>query len=132
MKLNKYFVIDFDSTFTKVEAFDVLADISLSDHPEKRRTKKTDYQHHKPGHGWDWISFRESLEKRLNLLAPSKQHLLPLINKLKGSVSESFKRNKEFFQKYADNIYIISNGFKEFIEPIVTEFGIKSEKHPRE
>ena len=35
MKLNKYFVIDFDSTFTQVEAFDVLADISLETHPDK-------------------------------------------------------------------------------------------------
>src|ERR1044071_4630705 len=126
MKLNKYFVIDFDSTFTKVEAFDVLADISLSGHPEKEQRKKQ--IHDITNQGMDGsISFRESLERRLNLLAPSRQHLSPLINQLKGSVSESFKRNKEFFQKYSDNIYIISNGFKEFIEPIVTEFGIKSE-----
>ena len=126
MKLNKYFVIDFDSTFTKVEAFDVLADISLKDHPE-REERKTQI-HQITNQGMDGsISFRESLEQRLNLLAPSRQHLEPLIQLLKGSVSESFKRNKEFFQKYADNIYIISNGFKEFIEPIVTEFGIKPE-----
>ena len=39
MKLNKYFVIDFDSTFTKVEAFDVLADISLEGHPDKENLK---------------------------------------------------------------------------------------------
>jgi len=71
------------------------------------------------------ISFRESLEKRLNLLAPSQHHLAPLIALLKDKVSESFKRNREFFLNYADNIYIISNGFREFIEPIVTEFGIK-------
>ena len=126
MKLNKYFVIDFDSTFTKVEAFDVLADISLKDHPEKESRKKQIVQITNQGMDGS-ISFRESLERRLNLLAPSKQHLNPLINQLKGSVSESFKRNKEFFRDYADNIYIISNGFKEFIEPIVTEFGIKSE-----
>ncbi|HEY0743796.1 MAG TPA: HAD-IB family phosphatase, partial [Chryseosolibacter sp.] len=126
MKLNKYFVIDFDSTFTKVEAFDVLADISLKDHPEKESRKKQIVQITNQGMDGS-ISFRESLERRLNLLAPSKQHLNPLINELKGSVSESFKRNKEFFRDYADNIYIISNGFKEFIEPIVTEFGIKSE-----
>jgi D-3-phosphoglycerate dehydrogenase len=126
MKLNKYFVIDFDSTFTKVEAFDVLADISLKDHPEKELRKKQ--IHEITNNGMDGsISFRESLEKRLNLLAPNRQHLAPLITKLKGSVSESFKRNKEFFTKYSDNIYIISNGFKEFIEPIVTEFGIKSD-----
>ena len=47
MKLNKYFVIDFDSTFTKVEAFDVLADISLNGHPDKDERKK-----HEPRHGW--------------------------------------------------------------------------------
>ncbi|MEX2234078.1 MAG: phosphoglycerate dehydrogenase [Cyclobacteriaceae bacterium] len=126
MKLNKYFVIDFDSTFTKVEAFDVLADISLKDHPEREERK---HQIHKiTNQGMDGtISFRESLEQRLNLLAPSRHHLEPLIQLLKGSVSESFKRNKEFFQKFADHIYIISNGFREFIEPIVTEFGIKPE-----
>jgi D-3-phosphoglycerate dehydrogenase len=125
MKLNKYFVIDFDSTFTKVEAFDVLADISLSDHPEKETRKIQIAQITNQGMDGS-ISFRESLEKRLGLLAPNKKHLPFLISKLKGSVSESFKRNKEFFQEHADNIYIISNGFKEFIEPIVTEFGVKS------
>jgi D-3-phosphoglycerate dehydrogenase len=126
MKLNKYFVIDFDSTFTKVEAFDVLADISLKDHPERENRKKQIVQITNQGMDGS-ISFRESLERRLNLLAPSRQHLAPLIAELKGSVSESFKRNKEFFQNYSEYIYIISNGFKEFIEPIVTEFGIKAD-----
>jgi D-3-phosphoglycerate dehydrogenase len=126
MKLNKYFVIDFDSTFTKVEAFDVLADISLKDHPD--REKRTQQIHQITNQGMDGsISFRESLEQRLTLLAPSRHHLPPLIQQLKGSVSESFKRNKEFFQNFAGQIYIISNGFKEFIVPIVTEFGIKAE-----
>lgn len=126
MKLNKYFVIDFDSTFTKVEAFDVLADISLKDHPDREERKKQIIRITNQGMDGS-ISFRESLEQRLNLLAPYRQHIAPLITLLRGNVSESFKRNKEFFQKYADNIYIISNGFKEFIEPIVTEFGIKPE-----
>lgn len=126
MKLNKYFVIDFDSTFTKVEAFDVLADISLHGHPEKEERKNKIVEITNQGMDGS-ISLRDSLERRLNLLAPSRQHLPALISTLKESVSESFKRNKEFFQRYADNIYIISNGFKEFIEPIVTEFGIKPE-----
>ncbi len=124
MKLNKYFVIDFDSTFTKVEAFDELADISLSDHPDKEQRKKQIIEITNRGMDGS-ISFRESLEKRLNLLAPSRQHLPILVNVLKEKVSESFKRNREFFLTYADNIYIVSNGFREFIEPIVTEYGIK-------
>ncbi|HEU5148083.1 MAG TPA: phosphoglycerate dehydrogenase [Chryseosolibacter sp.] len=126
MKLNKYYVIDFDSTFTKVEAFDVLAEISLKDHPEMEERKHQIHQITNQGMDGT-ISFRQSLEQRLNLLAPWRHHLEPLIQRLRGSVSESFKRNKEFFQTHADNIYIISNGFKEFIEPIVTEYGIKAE-----
>lgn len=126
MKLNKYFVIDFDSTFTKVEAFDVLADISLKDHPEREQRKKQIVDITNQGMDGS-ISFRYSLECRLHLLALNKRHIPILVSELKGSVSESFKRNKEFFRKYADNIYIISNGFKEFIEPIVSEFGIKSD-----
>jgi D-3-phosphoglycerate dehydrogenase len=124
MKLNKYFVIDFDSTFTKVEAFDELADISLKDHPDREARKKQIIEITDQGMNGS-ISLRESLEKRLNLLALSKQHLEPLIEVLKEKISESFKRNREFFTRYSDNIYIISNGFREFIEPIVTEFGIK-------
>ena len=58
MKLNKYFVIDFDSTFTKVEAFDVLADISLKDHPEKETRKKRIHEITNQGMSGS-ISFRE-------------------------------------------------------------------------
>jgi len=126
MNQNKYFVIDFDSTFTKVEAFDVLADISLKDHPDLPKIKKQIEEITNLGMTGD-ISFRESLEKRLALLAPEKKHIPALVELLKSKVSESFKRNKDFFTTHADHIYIISNGFREFIAPVVTEFGIKPE-----
>ncbi len=126
MQPNKYFVIDFDSTFTKVEAFDVLADISLDGHPEKESIKKQIVDITNQGMEGK-LSLRESLQKRLDLLSPEKKHIHALISHLKGLVSESFKRNKDFFSSHSDNIYIISNGFKEFIEPVVTEFGIKSQ-----
>ncbi|MBX7126181.1 MAG: phosphoglycerate dehydrogenase [Cyclobacteriaceae bacterium] len=126
MKVNRYFVIDFDSTFTKVEAFDVLADISLEGHPEKEVRKKRIAEITNKGMDGS-LSFRESLEQRLQLLSPEKKHLPKLIERLRSLVSESFKRNKEFFATHAANIYIVSNGFREFIEPVVTEFGIKPE-----
>lgn len=126
MKPTRYFVIDFDSTFTKVEAFDALADISLKDHPELERIKQEIV--HITNQGMDGsISFRESLERRIALLSPNKRHLEQLVVLLRELVSESFKRNREFFQTYADYIYIISNGFHAFIDPVVTEFGIKPE-----
>lgn len=126
MKLNKYFVIDFDSTFTKVEAFDVLADISLNGHPDKAQLKKKVEDITRLGMEGA-ISFRESLEQRLQVLQAERKHLPALITQLKTLVSESFKRNKDFFSTYADHIYIISNGFREFIEPVVCEFGVKPE-----
>jgi len=126
MKLNKYIVIDFDSTFTKVEAFDVLAEISLKDHPDQKKMVKQIIEITNQGMDGS-LSFRESLEKRVALLSPNRRHLEQLVKVLKDKVSESFKRNRDFFQQYADNIYIISNGFHAFIDPIVMEYGIKQE-----
>lgn len=126
MNLNKYIVIDFDSTFTKVEAFDLLADISLEGNPDKVAIKKKIAEITNQGMDGT-ISFRESLEKRIQLLQPKRHHLVQLAERLKHHVSESFKRNRDFFKKYADNIYVISNGFHVFIDPVVTEFGIKPE-----
>jgi len=126
MKPNKYFVIDFDSTFTKVEAFDVLAEISLDSHPDRENLKNQIKEITNKGMDGS-LSFRESLEQRLRILSPNKRHLQLLVVALKDKVSASFIRNRDFFETYADRIYIISNGFNAFIEPIVTEYGIRPE-----
>jgi len=124
--VSKYFIIDFDSTFTNVEALDLLGEISLADsHEKEERLKKikeiTD-------HGMDGgMSFRESLSQRLDLLEARKKHLGQLVEALKARVSKSFHRNAEFFKEHAERIYILSNGFKEFIVPIVTEYGVREE-----
>lgn len=123
MNTPKFFVIDFDSTFTKVEAFDVLAEISLNDHPERETRKEMVKEITNLGMNGN-ISFRESLERRLALLEPHRRHLPLLIEKLRAVVSDSFRRNRDFFQTHRDNIYIISNGFREFIEPVVEEYGV--------
>jgi D-3-phosphoglycerate dehydrogenase len=124
MKLNKFIVIDFDSTFTKVEAFDLLADIIYDNHPEREEIKSriADITNQAME---GRLSFRQSLQQRIALLKPNKKHLEQLAVRLKEQVSESFKRNRDFFKKYADNIYVISNGFHIFIDPVVTDFGIK-------
>ncbi len=123
---NKYFVIDFDSTFTQVEALDELAKISLQGDavlPEVLSNIQNITHQGMEGK----ISFRESLEQRIQLLKANKKHLKPLIEVLKQKVSTSIKRNKEFFENYSERVYILSNGFKEFIIPIVTGFGINQQ-----
>jgi D-3-phosphoglycerate dehydrogenase len=126
MKTQKYFIIDFDSTFTKVEAFDVLAEISLRDHPEQKNISKKIAEITNQGMSGE-LSFRESLEQRLAIIGAERKHLPLLVLELKKLVSESFKRNKDFFVQHSKEIFIISNGFREFIEPVVTEYGILAE-----
>ncbi|MCS7017957.1 MAG: phosphoglycerate dehydrogenase [Cytophagales bacterium] len=120
----KYFILDFDSTFTKVEALDELANIALEGSPEREKVVQQIAE--LTNRGMDGsISFRESLEKRVALLHANRSHLEKLITSLKAKVSDSIKRNRIFFETYADNILIISSGFREFIVPVVSEYGIK-------
>ena len=74
------------------------------------------------------ISFTASLEKRIQLLNAKKSDLAILIQQLKEKVSPSIERNKEFFEKFSENIYVISCGFKEFIDDIVKDYNIPSER----
>lgn len=124
--MDKYFIIDFDSTLTRVEAMDLLASISLQGLPQKAAAEARIKELTDLGMNGE-ISFRDSLKERLLLLEAKESHLPPLIELLKKQVSTSFQRNKDFFKQYADSIFVISNGFKEYITPIVTELGIKKD-----
>ena len=126
MENKKHFVIDFDSTFTQVEALDVLGEISLANNPKKKE-KLQDLKDLTDLAMGGKLAFRESLERRLAILEANKSAIPQLVEELKNKVSVSFVRNEEFFKEYKDNIYIISNGFKEVIVPIVKELGVKEE-----
>jgi len=123
MSETKNLVIDFDSTFSKVEALDLLGEISLANNPFKDEILNDIVGITNKGMEGK-LSFRESLDERIKLLKANRHHLDELIVQLKNHVSTSFKRNKEFLKEYADHIYIISNGFKDFIIPVVSEYGI--------
>lgn len=124
---SKKYVFDFDSTLTSVEALDVLAEITLANKPEKDAVVAEIQKITNLGIDGD-ISFTESLERRLALLTANKSDLDTLVGELKNKISDSIVRNKEFFEKYADDIYVISCGFKEFIEPIVASYNIPPHK----
>ncbi|ERM83249.1 3-phosphoglycerate dehydrogenase [Rhodonellum psychrophilum GCM71 = DSM 17998] len=123
MLTGKKFIIDFDSTFTQVEALDILGEISLKNDVNRDQKLKS-IKDITDGGMEGTVTFRESLEKRVDLLKATKSQIGELVEVLKSKVSTSFQRNKEFFVENAENIYIISNGFKDFITPIVGEFGI--------
>ncbi len=121
-----HFVIDFDSTFTKVEALDILGEISLNNHPERDERLKKIKDVTDLGMAGE-LSLRESLDARIKILDAKKSHLEELVNRLSKLISKSIDRNKDFFLTNADNTYIVSNGFKDFIVPVVAQLGIKSD-----
>ena len=125
--MGKKYVFDFDSTLTSVEALDVLAEITLANKPEKDAVVSEIQAITNLGIDGD-ISFTESLERRLSLLHANKADLATLVQELQNKVSASIVRNKEFFEKYSEDIYVISCGFKEFIEPIVAHYNIPAHK----
>lgn len=124
MHKNKIFIIDFDSTFIRLESLDELADIALKEHPNKNNILAEIRDITRQGMEGT-ITFSDSLKKRLALFTPQKQHLQELIHLLRDAITPSILRNKEFFIQFADQIYILSGGFTDYIFPVVEEFGIQ-------
>ncbi len=126
--MNKqYFIIDFDSTFTKLEALDLLCEIVLEDSPQ--RDEVLAEIQHITNLGMDGsIDFRASLERRLALLKPHRDDIQTLIVELKKLVSDSFVRNRSFIVDHKEEVYVVSNGFKDFIVPVIEAYGLIPEQ----
>ncbi len=116
----KNYIIDFDSTFIKVESLDELLEIS-----EPGNKLKIDKVKNITNEGMEGkISFSESLSRRIKLLEATKDNIDKTVHKLRDKVSDSFVNNIDFLKENNDNIYIVSSGFHEIIDPIVLEYGI--------
>ncbi|MFT7064853.1 MAG: D-3-phosphoglycerate dehydrogenase [Sediminicola sp.] len=125
--VGRKYVFDFDSTLTRVEALDVLAEITLKDKSNKNEIISEIQKITNLGIDGD-ISFTESLERRIKLLNAHKDNLELLVSELRQKISKSIESNKDFFHNYSEDIYVISCGFKEFIDPIVEEYNIPSSR----
>ena len=122
-----YYILDFDSTFVQVEALEELARIALKGNKKKKKILQEIEDLTSKGIEGE-ISFSDGLAKRLELIGAKKEHLDPLIKRLRKKVSVSISRNEQFFKDHAGELYVISAGFKEFIVPIVAEFGISEDR----
>lgn len=120
-------IIDFDSTFNQKEGLDELARISLRNRPDVDAMLATIRDITNQGME-GIITFTESLSRRLAMMKPTKTDVEQVAKVLQNSVSPSFVAHKEFIKSNADNIYVVSGGFRDFILPIVSEFGI-AENH---
>ncbi len=118
-----HFIIDYDSTFIKIESLDELSKISNGD-DETINNKISEITNL----GMEGkISFSDSLRKRIELIDCNKEDIVKTVKILEKKVSDSFKNNISFLKNNAENILIVSSGFHELIEPIVIQYGIKKE-----
>ena len=118
-----HFIIDYDSTFIKVESLDELSKIS-NGNDESINNKISEITNL----GMEGkISFSDSLRKRIELIECNKEDIVKTVKILEKKVSDSFKNNISFLKNNTENILIVSSGFRELIEPIVIQYGIKKE-----
>ncbi len=120
------YVIDFDSTFTKVEGLDELAAIALKGHKDHDKIVGEIKAITDKGMAGE-IGFAESLKARVALLPANRSHVADLIEFLMGKISDSFARNEAFLRENAPSVYIVSSGFKDFIVPVAMSMGILEE-----
>ena len=119
-------VLDFDSTFTQVEALDILAELVAAADPARAADVgliKTLTDQAMSGE----ISFAEALQRRVQLLKPTRDDITALIEVLKEKVSASIVRNRAALTEHAGKIRIISGGFHDFIDAVVADYDIAPE-----
>jgi len=119
-----YYIFDFDSTFIKVEALEELSKIVLKNNPNRRKLIRKVKKITSDLNNGE-INIETALIERLKIIhSIYREHIEELISRLKSKISSSFLRNKQFFKRYSESIYIISTGFKDYIIPVLEDFGI--------
>lgn len=119
-------IFDFDSTFSKLEGLEELGKIcSQHDNNIDLIYQKLKTLTEKAMVG-DMV-YTLALKSKLNSFSANKKNVSTLCSLLKNNISQSFLKNQDILLKNKENIYIVSNGFKDYILPVVTQFGLKEE-----
>jgi D-3-phosphoglycerate dehydrogenase len=117
-------LIDFDSTLVTSESLEDLARISLADQADRdERVRRITELTEAAMEGQ--MSFTESLQQRIPLLAAHTRDLATLVEELRTKITPSVQRNQAWFAANSERIFVVSGGFKEFIIPVVEPLGIK-------
>ncbi|HEY4127703.1 MAG TPA: phosphoglycerate dehydrogenase [Gammaproteobacteria bacterium] len=117
------FVLDFDSTLVRVETLEVMAD--LVPEAAKMRAKVRELTDAAMG---GRMHFQDALRERLKLIRMHRDLLPQLGAQLREEVTPSFKRNRAFLAAHAEDIYVVSSGFREVILSVAKSLGLKPEQ----
>jgi D-3-phosphoglycerate dehydrogenase len=120
-------IFDFDSTLVRVETLEALADIALADNPDAEavRARIADLTDQAMN---GKLGFGDALKQRLALLPLTRDHVQTLADRILDEGTPSVRRNLRFFRDNAENIYILSGGFREIIAPVAERLGVAPER----
>lgn len=117
------YILDFDSTLVAVESLDELARLVLKDAPDG--AERLSELHKLTTEGMNGsMSFDETLRRRLQLFSANHSHVVELTAMLKDAITDSALELEDWFDENADDIYVVSGGFEDYIIPVVAELGI--------
>lgn len=119
----KHLIIDFDSTLVEVEALDELARLALARRPDGEAIASEIARITNLGMDGR-LPIDESLRRRLRLLDAGRADVDAVVALLKRRISASFRTNAAFFDRNRRRIYVVSNGFKDYIVPVVADLFI--------
>jgi D-3-phosphoglycerate dehydrogenase len=123
--LPKTYIFDFDSTLVTVESLDELARIALDGRADKAAVMAELEHITQLGMSGD-IAFDESLRRRLKLFQATKAHVAKTAHILADNISPTARAHVGWLRAHAPDIYVVSGGFADYIEPVVQELGIRA------
>jgi len=117
---------DFDSTIVSGEAIDELAQIALANAPDRATRVATIHAITNAGMEGA-MPIDESLRQRMDMLQIRAHMIAPLVERLQQQVSPSLLRHAALLKNMRDQIWIISSGFHEWIDPVVSTLGLRTD-----
>ncbi len=120
-------LLDFDSTLVRVETLDVLAEFALADDPEGE-AKRSEIIRLTDAAMAGELAIDAALERRLALLAASREAVERTTTQLLDEITPSVARHRAWIRERADRIWIVSSGFDSVIAPVAAELGLGPER----
>ena len=121
------YVFDFDSTLVRIETLEALAEVALAGEANAEAVR-ADIAALTDQAMSGQLSFGVALQRRLDLLPLTRQHVLGLAGRILDELSPSVARNQAFFRDNAGFILIVSGGFREIIAPVAERLGVPPER----
>ena len=121
---NTHLFIDFDSTFNQIEALDRLIEITIKDEQQKEKILAEIVEITNLGMAGK-LDYMQSLSRRIDLLNATKADVEQLAADLYETITPSILKHQDWLVDNKESVYIISNGFKDFIVPVIEKFGLR-------